>query len=413
MSIEVEAVDNLPLGCPAVFDSYPNGAIGVYDTDLRLLYVGGAVLPQVGLTADGMVGSTVAELFPTPIVEAVTPIYRDALVGRAGSVEVTLAGRQLVVRTAPIRVPGRPTLGLVTAEDVTSYHETAQQLSLAEETFRTAFESAPIGMALVGVDGRFLQVNAALCGILGYRAADLLELTFQDITHPDDLHIDVAQAEQLLAGEIDRYQMEKRYYDHRGRVVWVQLSGSLVRSALGEPVHFIAQIEDISDRKRREEDLTRMARRDPMTGLLNRGVFETDLEVYRRAAERYGDTTGMVLIDLDDFKAINDHGGHGVGDRMLVEVAQAIRSRVRLSDHVYRIGGDEFAVLVPHGAEESLAPLVDSLREAIEQLVVADAGTVYSVGSSIGVSTINARTATSAMGEADAALYRDKARRRF
>jgi diguanylate cyclase (GGDEF)-like protein/PAS domain S-box-containing protein len=412
MPIEVGHVEELSEVCRSVFDHYPNGAIALYDTDLRFVYVGGGVLSLVGLSAEGMVGSTVMELFEGSIVEAVEPIYRDALAGQAGSVEVTLAGRRLVVRTAPIDIPQEATLGLVTVEDVTSYRETEQRLSLAMETFRTAFDAAPIGMALVGLDGRFLQVNAALSDILGYEAADLLQLTFQDITHPDDLHIDVARAEQLVAGDIDRYQMEKRYYDHRGHVIWVQLSGSLVRSARGEPVHFIAQIEDISDRKRREAALTRMARRDPLTGLLNRGVFDTDLEVYKRSAERYGDTTGLVVIDLDEFKAVNDRGGHEVGDRVLVEVARAIRRRVRISDHAYRLGGDEFAVLVPHGTETSMAPLVESLRNSIEQLVVVEAEASYSVGASVGVATIEAGTGTSAMGDADAALYRDKAARR-
>ncbi|MGY6501831.1 MAG: PAS domain S-box protein [Acidimicrobiales bacterium] len=411
MPTELEPTVEVSEVCRAVFRSYPNGAIALYDSELRFVQVGGAVLALVGLTAEGMVGKTVAELFPEPIASAVTPIYREALAGRAGSVEVAVEGRKLVVRTAPLDAT-HTTLALVTVEDVTSYCETEQQLSLAVETFRTAFDAAPIGMALVGLDGRFLQVNTALCDILGYQAADLLDHTFQDITHPADLHLDVAQAEHLLAGDVDRYQMEKRYFDRRGHVVWVQLSGSLVRSAGGEPVHFIAQIEDISDRKRREEELTRMARRDPLTGLLNRGVFETDLEAYRRSADRYGDTTGLVLIDLDEFKAANDRGGHEVGDRILAEVAQAIRSRVRLSDHSYRIGGDESAVLVPHGTETSMAPLAESLRDAIEQIVVVEAEASYSVGASVGVATIRAGATTRAMSDADAALYRDKAARR-
>jgi PAS domain S-box-containing protein len=121
MASEVEPVDGLSAVCRAVFDRYPNGAIALYDSELRFVYVGGAVLPLVGLTADGMLGSTVAELFAGPIAEAVTPIYRDALDGRAGSVEVTLEGRRLVVRTAPIHTSHEATLGLVTVEDVTSY----------------------------------------------------------------------------------------------------------------------------------------------------------------------------------------------------------------------------------------------------------------------------------------------------
>ena len=413
MRTEMNPEDALSGACRAVFDHYPTGAIALFDADLRFVYVGGGVLSLVGLSAESMIGSTVMELFDASIVEAVEPIYRAALAGDGGSVEVALAGRQLVVTTAPIETErDAEQVALVTVDDVTAYRETERRLSLSMETFRTAFDAAPIGMALVGLDGRFLEVNAALCDMLGYRAPDLLEFTFQDITHPDDVRIDVAHVEQLVAGDVDRYQMEKRYYDRRGHVIWVQLSAALVRTAHGEPAHFISQIEDISDRKRREEALTRMASRDPLTGLLNRGVFDTDLEAYRRSAERYGDTTGLVVIDLDEFKAVNDRGGHEVGDRMLIDVAGTIRRRVRISDHVYRLGGDEFAVLVPHGTEMVMSTLAESLRVAIEEVVVVDAERTYSVGASIGVATIESRTATTATSDADAALYRDKAKRR-
>jgi diguanylate cyclase (GGDEF)-like protein/PAS domain S-box-containing protein len=398
--------------CQILFDCYPSGAVAVFDADLRFVYVGGAVLPLIGLSADGMRGSSVGETFPSAVVEAVTPAYLHALQGKSDSVEVDFGGRRFLARTAPVDAPDGRRFGLVTVEDVTSFRETEEQLSLAVETFRTAFDSAPIGMALVGLDGLFLQVNSALCDILGYEAPALQNLTFQDITHPDDLHIDIAQAEQLVRGEIPRYQMEKRYYDHRGHVVWAQLSGSLVRDADGEPVHFIAQIEDISERKRREEELTRMARRDPLTGLLNRSVFDADLGVYRRAAGRYGDTTGLVLIDLDGFKVVNDLGGHEVGDNVLAEVAKAIRSRTRLTDHAYRIGGDEFAVLVPHTTGESALPLVNSLREVIESVTIHGDDRSFSVGASIGVATIAPGATENPLRDADEALYRDKAARR-
>ena len=392
--------------CPMVFDAYPNGAIAVFDHELRFLYVGGAVLPTIGLSPDGLQGRTVHDVFPLEVTDVVAPVYRSAIAGSAAEAEVSFQGRRFLVRTVP--VPADVALGLVTVEDVTGFRETERKLSVAVETFRTAFDSAPIGMALVGLDGRFVEVNAALCEILGYPSDDLQRLTFQDITHPDDLHVDLAQAEQLARGEIDRYQMEKRYYDRRGHVVWAQLSGSVVRADSGEPVHFIAQIEDISDRKRREEELTRMARRDTVTGLLNRAVFDTDLEVYRGAAARYGDTTGLLLLDLDGFKRVNDDGGHEVGDALLAEVSQAIRRRVRMSDHVYRIGGDEFAVLVPHASEASLAPLASSIRDAVRSAVVHAGDRSFGVTVSIGSSTIGPGTEGTAMRDADAALYLEK-----
>ncbi len=125
-----------------------------------------------------------------------------------------------------------------------------EALRQSEERFLSAFESAAIGMALVAPDGHWLKVNRVLCDIVGYSAQDLMAKTFQDITHPDDLTTDLNYVRQLLAGEIRTYQMEKRYFHKSGRVVWVLLSVSLVRDHGGHPVHFISQIQDITERKR-------------------------------------------------------------------------------------------------------------------------------------------------------------------
>ena len=130
-----------------------------------------------------------------------------------------------------------------------------QALRLSEERFRGAFDAAAIGMALVAPDGRWLQVNASLCQIVGYSEDELLGMTWKEITHPDDLDADLEHARRLLAGEIRSYQMEKRYIHKDGHIVWIVLSRSLVRDAGGEPLHFVAQIEDITPRKQAEEKL--------------------------------------------------------------------------------------------------------------------------------------------------------------
>jgi PAS domain S-box-containing protein len=125
------------------------------------------------------------------------------------------------------------------------------------EIFETAFTHASIGMALVRLDGGFNKVNQAYCGILGYTEEELLELTFQQITHPDDLAEDLALVDQLLRGEVQSYNLDKRYVRKDGRVVWVHLSTSLVRSQTGEPRHFITQIQDQTARIEAQEALER------------------------------------------------------------------------------------------------------------------------------------------------------------
>jgi PAS domain S-box-containing protein len=119
----------------------------------------------------------------------------------------------------------------------------------SDERFRSAFTSAGIGMALVSLEGRFLMVNQALCDIVGYDEQALLALTFQDITHPDDLEADLQQARQLAAGDVHRYQMEKRYVRQDGATRWVRLTGSAVRGDGEAARYYIAQVEDIDEQK--------------------------------------------------------------------------------------------------------------------------------------------------------------------
>ncbi len=130
-----------------------------------------------------------------------------------------------------------------------------EELREAEQRFRSSFGDAAIGMGLVGTDGRWLQVNRSLCELLGYSEQELLSKTFQDITHPDDLEMNLDQVKQVLAGKIDTSKVEKRYLHKLGHVVWTLLNVSLVRDANGIPLYFIAQIQDITESKRAEEEV--------------------------------------------------------------------------------------------------------------------------------------------------------------
>ncbi|MGH8354161.1 MAG: bifunctional diguanylate cyclase/phosphodiesterase, partial [Pseudomonas sp.] len=129
----------------------------------------------------------------------------------------------------------------------------------SEQRFRATFEHAAVGIAHLAPDGRWLWVNSLLCQILGYSREELLQLSFQDITHPDDLTRDLDLVQQLLAGEIDRYSMEKRYRRRDGSQLWANLSVALVRHASGEPHYFISVVEDISLRKQHEQALHQAA----------------------------------------------------------------------------------------------------------------------------------------------------------
>ncbi len=168
----------------------------------------------------------------------------------------------LLVRLVPkaLAIPSPQQLTKVNAEltsEIVERKRIEQELRQEEERFRNALEHAPIGMAIVALQGEFVQVNRALCAIVGYEKGELEKLTFQAITHPDDLQGDLANVQQLLRGDVDSYQMEKRYLRKDGRIVWVQLTASVVRDDMGRPVHFIAQVQDIMKRRQADEELRR------------------------------------------------------------------------------------------------------------------------------------------------------------
>jgi PAS domain S-box-containing protein len=149
--------------------------------------------------------------------------------------------------------PGESLCFVAQVQDITPFKAAGAALRESEDRFRSAFDHAPIGMSLVAQDGRYMQVNRALCELVGYSEEELLGRTFQAITHPDDLADDLDLFERLWAGEIDTYQLEKRYLHKDGHVVWIHLTGSIVRDANG-PKYGIAQILDITDRRRVDMD---------------------------------------------------------------------------------------------------------------------------------------------------------------
>ncbi|WP_171885041.1 diguanylate cyclase domain-containing protein, partial [Serratia marcescens] len=151
------------------------------------------------------------------------------------------------------------------AIDITEILQARAEARLSAEKFAGAFTSAALGMALVSLEGRWLDVNDALCRILGYPREELLQVDFQRLTHPDDLQTDLALVQDLLAGRRSHYHLEKRYLDRDGRIIWARLSVSLVRNEHGEPLHFVSQIQDITAQRSSEQRLFESEQRSRIT----------------------------------------------------------------------------------------------------------------------------------------------------
>ena len=281
----------------------------------------------------------------------------------------------------------------------------------AEERLRTAFEEAPIGMAVVSPEIRFLQVNRALARITGYEGHELLALaSAAELTHPEDRRADERARAAMRAGEIRVYDVEKRYLHAGGYTVWVAVHTTLIRDEQGEPAYFLSQIEDITARRRYESELQHMADHDPLTGLLNRRAYERRLEEHLARGERYGHEGAVLVLDLDDFKEVNDTLGHSAGDELIVRVAGALGSRLRDSDTLARLGGDEFAILTPTGDRAEAEQLADSLLRVVrrERAARGPGGRERPITASIGVAPLEGAQslgAEEALINADLAMY--------
>ncbi|MDX3934434.1 PAS domain S-box protein [Stenotrophomonas sp.] len=174
--------------------------------------------------------------------------------------------RQVRLSISPLDCAGGKRIGYVgMAVDLTPLLQVREQAFLASEKFAGAFSSAALGMALVSLEGRWLDVNDSLCGILGYTRAELLLIDFQTLTHPDDLHADLALLGDLLAGRREHYHMEKRYLGKVGNLVWGRLSVSLVRTENGEPLHFVSQIQDVTAQRLSGQQLRESEQRTRIT----------------------------------------------------------------------------------------------------------------------------------------------------
>jgi PAS domain S-box-containing protein len=203
---------------------------------------------------------------------------------------------------------------LIISRDVTDRWQSERVLRESEERFRVTFENAAMGVAHVGLDGRWLRVNQALCNIVGYTCEEILSKTFQDITYPEDLDSDLNYVRQLLAGEITNYSLEKRYFRKDGQLVWVNLTVSLLREnevvadgspltnalypigGTGKPKYFISIVEDISDRK--QADAT-IEKRSQELAKLNASLLETSTLL----TERNFELDRFVHIVSHDLKA--------------------------------------------------------------------------------------------------------------
>ena len=397
-----------------------NLALWDYDVERDQVYLGASWSQMLGGPAveTRTTSRALAQLVPEPARGRVIDAVQKTISGKQHEYRVEHPvsrkdGREFwIVSTGRVverGADGRVLRILGTNRDITERVLATRAREEADERYRLAFDGAKVGMAQVGPDGRYQRVNRALCDLLGYSAEELLQKHVTDVTHPDDVESTRAAVREALAGNVNGFQLEKRYLRKDGSVMWGQLDAALIRDVIDLPLQFFSQIQDIGERRAAQEKVADMAMHDALTGLANSRLMEDRLGQALAQAHRTGGSVGVLYMDLDGFKPVNDNLGHAAGDAALKEVARRGVAVLRDSDTLARIGGDEFVAVLPGAAR-------DALQRAAERMLAALAppfeleGREAVIGASIGAAVAPAGhlDARALLQAADAAMYEAK-----
>jgi len=381
----------------------------IYFKDMknRFVRVNKARARIAGTTPEKMIGKTNFDFFPHE--EAKRTFADDDYVKKTGKPivdkieELTLIdGKKHWVSVT--KIPWydhegkiRGTIGV--SRDITERRMMEEKLREAEKTFRILTENCPVGIYLFQ-DNVFKYVNPAFARIFGYNIHELVgKKGPRDLTYPDDWSIVEKNIKDRLTGKADFVHYTFRGMRREGEIFDAEVFGSRVIHQ-GRPA-IMGTLLDITERKKYEKMLQELARKDHLTGLFNDRYFYEKMKEQLNRFKRYKEIFSLLYIDIDGFKSCNDKYGHLEGDRILKHIGKVLKDSLRKMDSAYRVGGEEFVIMLPHTSKEEAKNVAERIREVVHQLFYHK----YQITVSIGVAD---STSDNILQEADQAMYRAK-----
>jgi len=414
----VSYLDDHPLSWRHLLEALPEGIV-LIDEEGVIRHANERFEVMTGYSNDELVGQATEILVPLRYRDVhVThrrEYARDSSTREIGAdLYLTLLcqdGSELSVDVAlsPLALDGKSWV-IATIRDNRAQREAEHALTESEQRFRLAFEENMAPMIFSDLEDLAIAVNEAFCQMVGFTKEELLGHDSRQFTYPEDVGITEKTHLRLTSGEVDQVRYVKRYLRKDGRTVVSEVSRSAARDAAGSTLYFVASERDITEERALSAQLSHQALHDPLTGLANRALFEDRLSQAQERAVRLGGLGAVLLIDLDDFKCVNDTHGHFIGDQLLAAIAYRLGQVTRSSDTLCRFGGDEFLYLAeglasPTESEQVATRLLDVLAKPF--LIT---GTHIAQHASIGIVVWDgsSKDSSEVIKDADVALYEAK-----
>jgi diguanylate cyclase (GGDEF)-like protein/PAS domain S-box-containing protein len=247
--------------------------------------------------------------------------------------------------------------------DITESKRNLTALNEREDRFRAIFDSAPLGIGIFGTKTGFIyQINAKFAEIIGRPIEELLKLDWKVYSHPDELAENLEKLKLLQNKKISGFTMNKRYIRPDGSNIWVNMSIVPFKEETNQDMH-LCMIEDITEKKKRDEDIQYISYHDVLTGVYNRAFFEEEKMRFDLSRKL---PISIIMGDVNGLKFINDSLGHSKGDELLIEIAKIMRKSCRGEDIVARMGGDEFIILMTQIDKEGVMEVCKRIYKGCE-----------------------------------------------